>query len=88
MLKEKLEDLSIEKLRKRKKIYFVLQRITFGYAIINIIVFILAIILSWEMELFAVFAFLWNIFGGFLFSLGFNKGAKKFNGEISRRENK
>ena len=88
MAKEKLEDLSIEKLRKRKKIYFVLQRITFGYAIIYIIIFMLAIILSWEMELLAIFAFLWNIFAGFLFSLGFNKGTKKFNGEIRRRENK
>jgi len=87
MVKEKLEDLSIEKLRKRKKIYFVLMCVMSGMAIFGII-FTLVVIFSEEKTLILIFGGLWNIVVPGLFSLGFNKGLKKFNGEIRRRENK
>jgi hypothetical protein len=55
-------------------------------AIFGIILTLVVIITGGELIL--IFIGLWNIVVPGLFSLGFNKGLKKFNGEISRRENK
>ncbi len=84
MAKEKLEDLSIEKLRKRKKITFVMLCVMIGAVILSVIVSLVSFIVKKQL----VYYVLGNIFVCLFFSMFFYQGLKSINGEIRRRENK
>jgi hypothetical protein len=84
MAKEKLEDLSMEKLRKRKKITFVMLCVMIGAASVSIIVSLVSFIVKKQL----IFYVLGNIFVCLFFILFFYQGLKSINGEISRRESK
>ena len=79
MAKNKLEDLSLDKLRKRKKIAFVMLCLMIGVAIVSIIVSLVYFIGEKQLNI----GILFNIF----LCIFFYKGIKKINGEIRRREN-
>ncbi len=84
MAKEKLEDLSLDKLRKKKKISFVMLCLMIGVAIFSIIISLVNLIGGKQLATYV----LGNIFVCLFFSLFFYKGIKEINGEIRRRENK
>jgi len=82
MAKEKLEDLSLDKLRKRKNIAFVLLCVLIGVAILSIIIMLRDFIGGKQLN--------YSLLGGaspcLFFALYFYLGIKKINGEISRRK--
>jgi len=83
MAKKKLEDLSLDKLRKRKKISFVMLCVMIGVAILGIIDSLVHFIGEKQLDTGVLCA----IFSMLLLSIFFYKGIKKINGEIRRREN-
>ena len=83
MTKEKLEDLSLDKLRKRKKITFVMLCLMIGVAIVCIYSLVNFI---GEKQL--DYGVLSGLFVCLFFSIFFYKGIKEINGEICRRKNK
>ena len=84
MAKEKLEDLSMDKLRKRKKITFVMLCLMICAASVSIIVSFVSFIVEKQLITYVLV----NIFVCLFFSIFFYKGIKEINGEIRRRENK
>ena len=82
MAKEKLEDLSLDKLRKRKKISVVLLWVLIGVVILNIATLLFIFIKGKQLN--------YSLLGGasscLFFALYFYVGIKKINGEISRRK--
>jgi len=82
MAKEKLEDFSLDKLRKRKKITFVLLCLMIGVAIVSIIVSLVNFIGEKQLDT----GVLIGLFVCLFFGIFFYKGIKKINGEISRRK--
>jgi hypothetical protein len=82
MEKEKLEDLSLDKLRKRKKISVVLLWVLIGVSILSIIILLRDFIGGEQLN--------YSLLGGaspcLFFALYFYLGIKKINGEISRRK--
>jgi membrane protein CcdC involved in cytochrome C biogenesis len=84
MAKKKLEDFSLDKLRKRKKITFVMLCFMIGSGILFITVSLKNFIEGKQLD----FGVLGSIFFTLSFSLIFYKGLKEINGEIRRRENK
>ncbi len=82
MAKEKLEDLSLDKLRKRKKISVVLLWVLIGVVILSIIIMLRDFIGDKQLDT--------TLLGGasvcLFFALYFYLGIKKINGEISRRK--
>jgi hypothetical protein len=82
MAKEKLEDLSLDKLRKRKKISVVLLWVLIGVVILSIIIMLRDFIGGTQLN--------YSLLGGaspcLFFALYFYLGIKKINGEISRRK--
>ena len=82
MAQEKLEDRSLDKLRKRKKITFVMLCLIIGVAIVSIIVSLVNFIGEKQLDN----GVLIGLFGCLFLSIFFYKGIKKINGEISRRK--
>ena len=82
MAKEKLEDLSLDKLKKRKKITFVMLCLMIGVAILSIIVLLVNFIGEKQLDT----GVLIGLFVMLFFSIFFYLGIKKINGEISRRK--
>ena len=82
MAKEKLEDISLDRLRKRKKITFVLLCLMIGVAIVSIIVSLVNFIGEKQLDT----GVLIGLFVCLFFSIFFYKGIKNINGEISRRK--
>ena len=82
MAKEKLEDFSLDKLRKRKKITFVMLCLMIGVAIVSIIVSLMNFIGEKQLDI----GVLISLFVLLFFSIFFYRGIKKINGEISRRK--
>jgi len=82
MAKEKLEDISLDKLKKRKKITFVMLCLMIGVAMVSIIVLLVNFIGEKQLET----GVLINLFVMLFFSIFFYMGIKKINGEISRRK--
>ncbi len=84
MAKEKLEDLSLDKLRKRKKISVVLLWVLIGVAILGIIIMLRDFIGDKQLNT----ALLISTSPCLFFALYFYLGIKKINGEISRRKSR
>ncbi len=82
MAKEKLEDLSLDKLRKTKKISVVLLWVLIGAAILNIAVLLMNFIRGKQFETYLILSGSPCLF----FAVYFYFGIKKINGEISRRK--
>ncbi len=82
MAKEKLEDISLDKLRKRKKISVVLLWVLIGVSIVSIIVLLVNFIRGKQLETYLLISTSPCLF----FALYFYLGIKKINGEISRRK--
>ena len=82
MAKEKLEDLSLDKLRKNKKISVVLLWVLIGVSIVSIIVLLMNFIRGKQLETTLLISASPCLF----FALYFYLGIKKINGEISRRK--
>ena len=82
MAKEKLEDISLDKLRKRKKISVVLLWVLIGVAILGIIIMLRDYIGEKQIN----FSLLGSTSPCLFFALYFYLGIKKINGEISRRK--
>ena len=82
MAKEKLEDISLDKLRKRKKISVVLLWVLIGVSILSIIILLRDFIGGEQLN--------YSLLGGaspcLFFALYFYLGIKKIKGEISRRK--
>jgi hypothetical protein len=82
MAKEKLEDLSLDKLRKRKKISVVLLWVLIGVSILSIIILLRDFIGGEQLN--------YSLLGGaspcLFFAVYFYLGIKKINAEISRRK--
>jgi hypothetical protein len=82
MEKEKLEDLSLDKLRKRKKISVVLLWVLIGVSILSIIILLRDFIGGEQLN--------YSLLGGaspcLFFAVYFYLGIKKINAEISRRK--
>jgi Trk-type K+ transport system membrane component len=82
MAKDKLEDLSLDKLRRNKKISVVLLWVLIVVAILGIIIMLRDFIGGKQLN--------YALFGStspcFFFALYFYFGIKKINGEISRRK--
>ena len=82
MAKEKLEDLSLDTLRKRKNISVVLLCVLIGVVILSIIILLRDFIGEKQLN--------YSLLGGaspcLFFALYFYLGIKKINGEISRRK--
>jgi hypothetical protein len=82
MAKEKLGDLSLDKLRKRKKISVVLLWVLIGVSILSIIILLRDFIGGEQLN--------YSLLGGaspcLFFALYFYLGIKKINEEISRRK--
>ena len=82
MAKEKLEDLSLDKLRKRKKISVVLLWVLISVIILSIIIMLRDFIGDKQLN--------YSLLGGaspcLFFAIYFYLGIKKINGEISRRK--
>ncbi len=79
MAKEKLEDLSLDKLRKRKNFSVVLLCVLIGVVILSIIILLIR-----EKQLNATL--LISASPCLFFAVYFYLGIKKINGEISRRK--
>ena len=84
MAKEKLEDLSMEKLRKKRKITFVMLCVMISAGSVSIIVSLVSFIVKKQLIAYVIS----NIFVCLFFSMFFYQGLKSINGEIRRRENK
>jgi len=82
MAKEKLEDLSLDKLRKRKKISVVLLWVLIGVVILSIIIMLRDFIGDKQLDTTLLISASPCLF----FALYFYLGIKKINGEISRRK--
>jgi hypothetical protein len=82
MAKEKLEDLSLDKLRRNKKISVVLLWVLIVVVILSIIIMIRDFIGEKQLN----YALLGTASPCFFFALYFYFGIKKINGEISRRK--
>ena len=82
MVKEKLEDISLDKLRKNKKISVVLLWVLIGVSIVSIIVLLMNFIRGKQLETYLLISASPCLF----FALYFYLGIKKINGEISRRK--
>jgi flagellar basal body-associated protein FliL len=82
MAKEKLEDMSLDKLRKRKKISVVLLWVMIGVVILNIATLLFIFIKGKQLN----YSVLGSTFPCLFFALYFYAGIKKINGEISRRK--
>ncbi len=82
MAKEKLEDLSLDKLRKRKNISVVLLCVLIGVVILSIIILLRDFIGEKQLNYSLLGVTPPNLF----FALYFYLGIKKINGEISRRK--
>jgi FtsH-binding integral membrane protein len=82
MAKKKLEDLSLDKLRKNKKIGVVLLWVLIGVSIVSIIVLLMNFIREKQLETYLLISASQCLF----FALYFYLGIKKINGEISRRK--
>ena len=82
MAKEKLEDFSLDKLRKRKKVTFVMLCLMIGVSIVGIIVLLRDFIGDKQLETTLLISTSPCLF----FALYFYLGIKKINGEISRRK--
>ncbi len=82
MAKEKLEDLSLDKLRKTKKISVVLLWVLIGAAILNIAVLLMNFIRGKQLETYLILSGSPCLF----FAVYFYLGIKKINAEISRRK--
>jgi len=82
MAKEELEDISLDKLRKRKKISVVLLWVLIGVSILSIIILLRDFIGGEQLN--------YSLLGGaspcLFFALYFYLGIKKINAEISRRK--
>ena len=84
MAKEKLEDLSMDKLRKKRKITFVMLCVMISAGSVSIIVSLVSFIVKKQLIAYVIS----NIFVCLFFSIFFYQGLKSINGEIRRRENK
>ena len=82
MAKEKLEDISLDKLRKRKKISVVLLWVLIGVSILSIIIMLRDFIGGKQLNYSLLGVASPNLF----FALYFYLGIKKIKGEISRRK--
>ncbi len=82
MAKEKLEDISLDKLRKRKKISVVLLWVLIGVSILSIIIMLRDFIGDKQLDTTLLISASPCLF----FALYFYLGIKKINGEISRRK--
>ena len=82
MAKEKLEDLSLDRLRKRKKVTFVMLCLMIGVSIVGIIVLLVNFIGEKQLDTNLLISTSPCLF----FALYFYLGIKKINGEISRRK--
>ncbi len=82
MAKEKLEDISLDKLRKRKNIALLLLCLSIGVAILSIITMLVDFIREKQLDT----ALLISTSPCLFFALHFYLGIKKINGEISRRK--
>ena len=82
MAKEKLEDISLDRLRKRKKISVVLLWVLIGAAILNIIAFLVDFIRGKQLDTTGLIV----ASPCLIFALYFYLGIKKINEEISRRK--
>ena len=82
MAKEKLEDLSLDKLRKRKKIGVVLLWVLIGAAFLNIIALLVDFIREKQLDT----TFLISASSCLVVALLLYLGIKKANEEISRRK--
>ncbi|TET21154.1 MAG: hypothetical protein E3J76_05570 [Candidatus Aminicenantes bacterium] len=82
MAKEKLEDISLDKLRKRKKISVVLLWVLIGVSILSIIIMLRDFIGGKQLNYSLLGVASPNLF----FALYFYLGIKKINAEISRRK--
>ena len=82
MAKEKLEDFSLDKLKKRKKISVVLLWVLIGVVILSIIIMLRDFIGDKQLNI----ALLGSASPCLFFALYFYAGIKKINGEISRRK--
>jgi len=82
MAKEKLEDISLDKLKKRKKISVVLLWVLIGVSILSIIIMLRDFIGGKQLN----YSVLGSTFPCLFFALYFYAGIKKNNGEISRRK--
>lgn len=86
MTKEKLEDLSLDRLRKRKKVGVVLLCVLIGAAILNINIIILLRDFIGEKQVdYSLLGWAFACLGG---STAIYAGIRKINGEICRRKNK
>ena len=83
MAKLKLEDLSLDKLKKTKKISVVLLWVLIGASIVSIIILLMNFIIRGkQLETYLLISASPCLF----FALYFYAGIKKINGEISRRK--
>ncbi len=82
MAKEKLEDISLDKLRKRKKIGVVLLWVLIGAAILDIVVLLVSFIRAKQLDT----ALLISASACLVVALPIYLGIKKANVEISRRK--
>jgi flagellar basal body-associated protein FliL len=82
MAKEKLEDISLDKLRKRKKISVVLLWVMIGVVILNIATLLFIFSKGKQLN----YGVLAGTSSCLFFALYFYVGIKKINGEISRRK--
>jgi hypothetical protein len=82
MAKEKLEDLSLDKLRKRKNFSVVLLCVLIGVVILSIIILLRDFIGEKQLN----YSLLGTASPCLFFALYFYLGIKKINGEISRRK--
>lgn len=88
MIKEKLEDLSLDRLRKRKKFAAIVLCIVIPILILSIIILLVDFIGGKQVDtdqLVGVFA---GVFGSLVGGIAIYKGIRKINGEICRRESK
>jgi len=82
MAEQKLEDLSLDRLRKRKKISVVLLWVLIGVAILSIIIMLRDFIGGKQLN----YSLLGTGTPCLFFALYFYFGIKKINGEFSRRK--
>jgi hypothetical protein len=82
MAKKKLEDLSLDKLRKNKKIGVVLLWVLIGVSIVSIIVLLRGFIGDKQLNTYLLLSASSCLF----YALYFYLGIKRINGEISRRK--
>ncbi len=78
MAKEKLEDLSLDKLRKRKKISVVLQWVMIGVVILNIAVLLMNFIRGKQLETYLILSGSPCLFFALYFYVGIKKLMEKF----------